>query len=103
MQEIIIGTTPTIVYNFQTVSVSDISTAILTIKYKGNIVIEKELLDAEVGTASLSWTLTQSDTLSFSAGQRAKMMLNFKLVDGTRGASDEMELVFKTNHITEVI
>lgn len=46
MTKIIIGTTPTITYKFNVVSVSDIVSAILTIKERGTTIIEKSLADA---------------------------------------------------------
>lgn len=61
MTKIIIGTTPTITYTFHTVSVSDLTKAILTIKCNGQVILEKTLADAVVGENSLSWTLTQQD------------------------------------------
>lgn len=107
MVNVIRGTTPTITYNFQTVAVADIAVAFLTIKgcreCGGSVMIEKSLQDATAGNASLSWQLTQQETLAFEAGEKAKMMLNFRLADGTRGASNEKDIQFLTNHITEVI
>lgn len=103
MADLIIGTTPTIKYDFNTVDVSDIVTAILSIKSEGSIVVQKSLEEAAVSEASLSWTLTQQETLSFKPNQKARMMLNYKLSDGTRGASSETEINIRTNHITEVI
>lgn len=102
MANIIIGTTPTIKYTFSSVSVSDISTAILTIKKSGSIVIEKTLEDAEVGENTLSWTLSQSETITIGTGN-SKIMLNWLLNDGTRGASEESSIYGKSNHISEVI
>lgn len=103
MADIIRGTTPTIIYNMQTVAVSDIAVAFLTIKSNSSIIIQKSLEDAEVGETSLSWTLTQAETLSFEANQHAKMMLNWRLAEGTRGASNEMDICFRSNHVVEVI
>ena len=48
MTQIIIGTTPTITYKFSIVSPADFSTAILTIKCIGQIILEKTLTDATV-------------------------------------------------------
>ena len=102
MNTFIIGTTPTIKYTFSEVSVEDITTAVLTVKKGGTIVIEKELTDAVVGESDLSWTLTQSDTLSLGTGI-GSIMLNWKLADGTRGASEECNVRLDDNHKAEVI
>ena len=102
MTEIIIGTTPTITYTFKTVSPSDFRICILTIKCNGQILIEKTLSDAEIGTDSVSWTLSQSETLSLGT-KTAKMMCNWVTRDGTRGASEETVIRGDTNHIAEVI
>lgn len=102
MTRIIIGTTPTITYKFKVVPVSSIVKAVLTIKERGVNIIEKTLSDATVGEDTLSWTLTQEETLSIGA-KSASMMLNWKLADGTRGASDVVLITGGDNHIREVI
>ena len=99
---IIIGTTPTITYTFKTVSPSDFRMCILTIKCNGQILIEKTLVDAEIGTDTVSWTLSQSETLSLGT-RVAKMMCNWVTQDGTRGASEITTIRGDTNHIAEVI
>ena len=102
MYKIIIGTTPTITYKFNVVSVSDIVSAILTVKERGENVIEKSLADASIGEDTLSWTLTQEETLQIGV-KTCTMMLNWKTEDGTRGASEEVYIQGSPNHIREVI
>lgn len=102
MLNIIIGTTPTITYTFKTVSPADLTKAILTIKSMGQIILEKTLADAVVGENSLSWTLTQQETLDIGA-RSGKMMLNWLTNSGTRGASAETPIMGVTNHKREVI
>ena len=102
MTKIIIGTTPTITYKFKIVNVSEITVAILTIKERGVNIIELNLSDATVGEDSLSWTLTQEETLLIGA-RTATMMLNWKTEDGTRGASEQVFVTGGDNHIREVI
>lgn len=102
MTKIIIGTTPTITYKFKVVDVSEITVAILTIKERGVNIIELNLSDATIGEDSLSWTLTQEETLLIGT-RTATMMLNWKTEDGTRGASEEVFITGAPNHIREVI
>lgn len=102
MTQIIIGTTPTITYTFRTVSVSELSKAILTIKVAGQVILEKTLADATIGEDSLSWTLTQQETLDIGT-RSGKMMLNWLTASGTRGASAETVIMGVTNHKREVI
>ena len=102
MTKIIIGTTPTITYRFKVVDVSEITVAILTIKERGVNSIELNLSDATVGEDSLSWTLTQEETLQIGV-KTCTMMLNWKTEDGTRGASEEVFIQGAPNHIREVI
>lgn len=102
MTKIIIGTTPTITYKFKVVDVTDIVIAILTIKERGTVIIEKDIEDAVIGEDTLSWTLTQQETL-FIGMKTCAMMLNWKLADGTRGASDVVLVTGGDNHIREVI
>lgn len=101
MASIIRGTTPTLIYKFKIVDVSEITKAYLTIK-QGSILIEKSLNDAVPGTDTLSWTLTQEETLSIGTRQ-ASIMLNWVTSDGTRGASGKSVLYIEDNHIEEVI
>ena len=60
------------------------------------------LSDATIGEDSLSWTLTQEETLSIGA-RTATMMLNWVTEDGTRGASEQVFITGGDNHIREVI
>ena len=101
MNRIIIGTTPTIIYTFKTVNVSDLVVAILTIK-SGKATLTKTLEDADVGEGRLSWTLTQEETLSI-CDDVAAMMLNWKTAGGTRGASAKTTVVMSDNYVREVI
>ena len=100
MEEIIRGTTPTITYTFSVVNVADITTAYLTIKHSAGM-LTKTLSDATVEENSLVWTLSQEDTLSMN--KIVSIMINFKLADGTRGASDEDSIKMIRNHVNEVI
>ena len=102
MTKIIIGTTPTITYTFKVVPVNSIVKAVLTVKERGVNIIEKDLSDATVGENTLSWTLTQEETLQLGT-KTATMMLNWKTEDGTRGASEEVFIQGSPNHIREVI
>ena len=102
MTQIIIGTTPTITYTFHTVSVSDLTKAILTLKIAGQVILEKTLVDATIGENSLSWTLTQQETLDIGT-RSGKMMLNWLTHSGKRGASEETTIAGIQNHVREVI
>ena len=102
MNSIIIGTTPTIKYTFSAVSVTDITKAILTIKKGSDILIERDLTTATVGEDSISWTLTQQETLSIGTSI-VRVMCNWLLSDGTRGASNEIDIRMEDNHKQEVI
>lgn len=102
MIKIIIGTTPTITYKFKIVSPSDFRDCILTIKSNGQIILEKALTDATIGVDSVSWTLTQEETLALGT-KSAKMMINWITYTGKRGASEETTITGVTNHKREVI
>ena len=102
MAQIIRGTTPTIQFTFNNVTVSNISTAILTIKQYGETKLEKDLTSATIGQKTISWDLTQTESLSLKYGV-CTVMINWLLADGTRGASMEYNLEVITNHILEVI
>lgn len=102
MIKIVIGTTPTIIYNFSIVDPADITDAIMSIKVGGQIIIEKTLEDATVGENTLSWTLTQAETLSIGT-RFGTIMVNWLTDDGTRGASIEANICGISNHISEVM
>lgn len=84
---IIRGTTPTIQFTYNDITVSDITVAILSMKQKKQTVIEKDLTEATVGQKSLSWTLTQEETLSLTPGQDVTIVCDWKLASGVRGRS----------------
>lgn len=102
MAQIIRGTTPTIEFTFKVVDVTSINTAVMTIKQGGQIVVEKDKSTATIGDDSLSWTLSQEDSLSLGCGL-VRVMLNWVLADGTRGASDNNGVEMLPNHKNEVI
>lgn len=102
MANIIKGTTPTIQYTFKTVDVSFITTAILTIKQGGVLAVEKTLEAAIIGESTISWRLTQEETLALLVGT-VTMMINWVTSDGTRGASKKDMVVIEGNDIEEVI
>lgn len=102
MANIIRGTTPTIVYKFKTVNVQNIVTAFFTIKQLGILKIKKSLNDANVDNDSLSWRLSQKETLSLATGN-VSIMLNWVTSDGTRGSSKRDKIVIEENHIEEAI
>lgn len=101
MAEIINGTTPTITYKFTHVNVSEITKAILTIKKGKNIAIEKTLTEATVGENTISWRMTQAQTLSVLGS--AEVMINWVTSGGVRGASNKTLIIFTGNHIMEVV
>lgn len=98
MASIIRGTTPTLQYTFNDVTVANITSAYLTIKVDGTAEhdIEKDLTSATVAQKSISWTLTQAETLSF--GTSISVMINWKLQDGTRGASEKTTILVDANY-----
>lgn len=100
MPNIIKGTTPTIEYKFRYVDVANITEAYITLKCAG-LTIEKSLEGATVGENTLSWTLTQEETLALDG--KATLMLNWKTEDGTRGASSRTCFKIDENDINEVI
>lgn len=102
MTQIVRGTTPTIIYRFGKVDVANIVVAYLTIKQGGTLLIEKTLSDALVGEATLSWVLTQAETLSPELGD-ATCMVNWKLADGTRGVSPRTAISIVENDKEVVI
>ena len=102
MANIIRATTPTFRYTFRVVKVSDITAAYLTVKYGCVTLFEKALAEATVGENYLEWTFTQQETLQM-AGLKIEAQLNWKLADGTRGASRKSVVSISSNLKEEVI
>lgn len=98
---IISCTTPTIKYSFKVVDPSTIVEAYLTIKERGNVVIERDLTTATVGESTISWTLTQAETLSLD--KSITTQLNWLTESGTRGASEKAHIIISENLKNEVI
>ena len=90
MGNLIRGTTPTITYNFKTVQVANMAVAYLTIVQLDQV-IEYDLTQADVDVVnnSLTWTLTQEDTLKLRAmSSQVKIQCRWRLLDGMAGASE---------------
>lgn len=93
--EIIRGTTPTLIFTFSEIEPSDISVCYMLIKQKGQTIIEKTLSDGVVSSEGLSFTLTQTDTLSLCTNESAKVMLDWKTTGGVRGRSNIYDCLVK--------
>ena len=91
--EIIRGTTPTIIFTFNLIDVTDITVAYLIFTQNNTEVLEKSISDAVVEDEKLCFTLSQEDTLSLSASSKASFSLDWKLANGTRGRSN----IYETN------
>lgn len=106
MIKIVAGTTPTIIYRFRVVDPADLVYALLTIEYCGRIVLQKTLEDADVGEKSLSWRLSQEETLSLpdiDSKRKAHMMVNWLSDEQIRGASKRVEICKAPNDVKRVI
>ena len=88
MDAITRGTTPTIRWDFKTVNVGLITSAIFTLRKKKDRVLEKSLESADVDTESnsVSWTLSQEETLALKDFQEYSLHCDWLLPDTTRGA-----------------
>lgn len=101
--EIIEGTTPTLIFTFDTVSAEDISVAYLLIKQRGNVVVQKTIEDALVSDGKLMFTLTQADTLALTVVFPATVVLDWKTASGVRGRSNVYECKVLPAGVNEVI
>ena len=88
---IVRGTTPTIIFTFQTIDVSDIDTAYLVVKQWDTAKITKDITSATVDSdaGTLSWTLTQTESLALETAKRCSIMCDWLTSSGTRGRSVE--------------
>ena len=102
MKEIVAGTTPVIEYTFRSVVPSDITSAELTIKKDGVIIVRKDLSDAIVLNDKISFLLSQSDTLKLGVGN-AEAMLNWLDNNGICGVGETEIFKIVPNHRREVM
>lgn len=101
--EIIRGTTPTLIFTFDTIDVEDISVAYLLIRQNGNTVIEKTLTDSSIVDGKLSFSLSQTETLSLSTSAPASVVLDWKTNAEARGRSNIYRFDVKQAGVDEVI
>ena len=87
---IIRGTTPVIRFAFNEVNPLEMTGAYLTIRQR-NILIERELSDANVMANALEGELTQEETLSLEENVPAKVQCRYKFATGAVGASQIYE------------
>lgn len=97
------GTTPTIKFTFSQISPTDIREAYLVFKKQGLSVLEKSLGYADIEENCISFTLTQQETLAFTAGTRLTCCLDWLTADGTRGRSKTAEFCVDNSGKDEVI
>lgn len=102
MNKIILGTTPTILFEFRNVTPSEFVAAEMTIKGRGGILLTKTLSTAIIDEKQLSWKLSQQETINLGVGMY-KIMCNWLLADGTCGACEETQLQIVSNHRNEVL
>ena len=103
MNTLVRGTTPLIIYTFETVSPSDLSSAYLILKQNGEEKIRKSLENCTLGNMTLTWTLTQEETLSLVAGASCLICLDWVKEDGTRGVGKTTQVSVSSSAINEVI
>lgn len=100
--EIIRGTTPTIIFTFEEIDVANLAVALLIIKQNGCTIIEKDLSAGTIADGSLSFTLSQVETLSLAIGS-ASLCLDWKTTEGIRGRSRIYDVGVKVAGKNEVI
>lgn len=89
MSSVIRWTTPTFIFTFESVDVSDITKANFVLKQWENVKITKALSAATVDSEAktLSWTLTQAEAGVFSTGAKVSAMCDWVTSNGVRGRS----------------
>lgn len=97
MYQIILGTTPTILFKFETVDPLLFVAAEMTIEGRNGILLTKTLSGAKRTSTQLSWKLTQRETIDLGVGTFTTMC-NWLTSDGTRGACLETTLKIIPNH-----
>ena len=86
------GTTPTITYTFNTVRPADIIVAYLTLSQFGETILEKDLLSAGISETSLSWKLSQAETLQLNSKVEVVIQCRYRLNDNTAHATKKTQI-----------
>lgn len=106
MVSIVIGTTPTIIYKMRKVTTSVLVKADFTVQDRTNTTIISRSIDSATLNATdntVSWKLTQQETLSLKASQQYTMMANWLTNDGTAGVTETAVVNIEKNHRKEVL
>ena len=84
------GTTPTLCFNLP-FSVSNVAVLYITVKQYDVEVLEKDLSDCVINDTSVSFTLTQEETLKLKPNRRISIQVRVRTHDGTALASQKFE------------
>lgn len=82
------GTTPTLYFKFDTVHPADFESAFLVIKQHEGTIIEKDIQSAKIAEDTISWILTQEETLLLECDKRSQIFCDWKTNSGLRGTSE---------------
>lgn len=99
---IIRGTTPVIKYAFKALDTADIAAAYMVLVQDNKAIIVKDLAAATVEDGALYWKLQQADTLALHNGA-VRIMLDWRLNDGTRGVGKTVEATVISGAVNGVI
>ena len=81
------GTTPVIEFTFKHVNVSDIVVIYLTISQSGDDLVERDLSTAIIGEKSVSWKLSQAETIQLVRTNKVDIQIRYRTTDGSAYAS----------------
>lgn len=85
------GTTPTHTFCVDA-DLSEADVLYITYRQKGKVVIEKNIEDVEIETNKITVSLTQDDTLLLLCGIPVRIQIRAGFPDGTRIASNIIEV-----------
>lgn len=96
------GTTPSITFTFDDIDASLISVAYLIMRQAGSKVIEKDITSATIDENTLTWSLTQEESLLLSLTP-VEILCDWKLSSGVRGRSEIISCMVEDSGKNEVI
>ena len=76
------GSTPTIEFTLKEINPVSIVVAYLTINQNGVTILEKDITTMERGVKSISWELTQEETLLFDEKANCVCQIRARTADG---------------------
>lgn len=100
--EIVKGTTPTFQYTFNAIDPTELTEAYFVIRQGRENIIQMPLSEAEIDGTTVSFTISQEDSLKLIPGLKATILLDWA-IGSQRGQGKRREAYIGEEGVDEVI